>query len=594
MRIFNFSGIKNRLKEKMDITPFWIELFLLIALVLIFTTSVMSVTYFIRNRSMVISNQKRTSREILELKMTNLEDYLEDLADFSLLPVFDSTFYSNLQSQRKLSDSTLKNVQNSVRTFFYTRKDLLSYHIHLLNQRKTIGRSYGQSFFNRHETMEELKEGELYQTCKESDYNYAVLPSNVKGAVFRYGHAMIRLPDREIVALVEFDVKKEALKFLDENKGEESICLFDGKGRMLYTDLESYYRNDAAKIYNSGESSGYLTLNDKQYLTVFYKGAENLTLVSLIPVDVITAQLKKSQIISWFTGVLSLLLSFFFAYKIIRYLLRPLGTLAAMHSKVGSGEFSHIDIGGCLENKNLSDSYNYMIEQIQELIEKNYAAELNEKTSRLAALEAQVNPHFLYNTLQAIGTEALLNDEEKIYTMLVSLASNLRYSIKAPNSVPLCDEIKYTDNYIMLQQVRMGDRLKVTRKIDRDLLNTEVPKISIQPLVENSIKHGISGKKDSISIVIEVVKEEERLIIRVRDDGVGICDEELGSIRESFREQTITDSNIKIGIVNLYNRIKLMYKDSAELSIETSVVEPTYTEVSITLPLRNRVLQRGE
>ena len=131
----------------------------------------------------------------------------------------------------------------------------------------------------------------------------------------------------------------------------------------------------------------------------------------------------------------------------------------------------------------------------------------------------------------------------------------------------------------------MGERLKVTRKIDSGLLNTEVPKISIQPLVENSIKHGISGGKDSVSIIIEVVKEEEQLIIRVRDDGVGIRDEELRSIRESFREQTIMDSNIKIGIVNLYNRIKLMYKDSAELRIETSVTEPTYTEVSIILPL---------
>ncbi len=534
---------------------------------------------------MTIVHQKKTSEEILGLKMANLEAYLDELASFSLLPVYDGAIYSYLQSQQSLSDTALKSIQNEVRTYYYTRNDLLSYKLHLLNQNKTIGRSNGQKFFNRYETTGDIRSGELYRKCKESAIYCAVLPAGSKDAVFRYGHAMIRLPDREIVALTEFDVKKDALNFLSENKNDEEICLFDDSGRLLYTSLEKAELKGTEDIYAKVKQDDRLTLNDKQYLAINFEGGKGLCLVSLIPEDTITSQIKKSQMIVIMTGVLSLLLSFFFAYKFIRYLSRPLGTLAAMHSRVGSGDFSRIDIGGCLENANLSNSYNYMIDQIQELIEKNYAAELNEKTAKLTALEAQINPHFLYNTLQAIGTEALMNDEDKIYTMLVSLASNLRYSIKAPNEVSLCDEIKYTENYIMLQQVRMGDKLTVTRKIDDSLLSVKVPKISIQPLVENSIKHGISGVKDSIAITIEVMRDGDRLMIKVLDDGVGIADSELREIRESLHEQTLTDSNIKIGIVNLYNRIKIMYKDNAELIIDSSVTEPTYTSVSMILPI---------
>lgn len=110
------------------------------------------------------------------------------------------------------------------------------------------------------------------------------------------------------------------------------------------------------------------------------------------------------------------------------------------------------------------------------MIETNYISSINEKNSRLQALEAQLNPHFLYNTLQAIATEALLADCQEIYDMIVSLSANLRYTIKGGELVSLQEELDYVDRYILLQKTRLGGRLEVTKKINPKVNLAVIPK----------------------------------------------------------------------------------------------------------------------
>lgn len=135
---------------------------------------------------------------------------------------------------------------------------------------------------------------------------------------------------------------------------------------------------------------------------------------------------------------------------IVRLTTAPLTAFSRRMKEVGNGNFSPIEEnGGSRELLALSRSFNEMVSHIDELINQNYVSEINEKTARLAALEAQLNPHFLYNTLQAIGTEALLNDQPQINRMLASLAANLRYSIKSGDPVRLkdgnclCEQLHY-------------------------------------------------------------------------------------------------------------------------------------------------------
>ena len=223
-----------------------------------------------------------------------------------------------------------------------------------------------------------------------------------------------------------------------------------------------------------------------------------------------------------------------------------------------------------------------MVSHIDELINQNYVSEINEKTARLAALEAQLNPHFLYNTLQAIGTEALLNDQPQINRMLASLAANLRYSIKGGDPVRLKDEIVYVNNYIMLQKIRFEERLHVQIGISGEYDNFLIPKISIQTLVENSILHGFDDTTESISIHIRASRKGDLLQIQVTDDGCGIDEPHLKELKSEFQNYLTPGHIGKIGLANLYSRLQILYQGKASLEIESSPHQGT--SVTLLLP----------
>jgi two-component system sensor histidine kinase YesM len=268
-------------------------------------------------------------------------------------------------------------------------------------------------------------------------------------------------------------------------------------------------------------------------------------------------------------------------FMIIRYFTASLTVIARKQKDVGAGDLSQIRVAGCRETTELNESFNEMTRHINELIEQNYVSSLNEKTARLAALEAQINPHYLYNTLQAIGSEALMNDQPGIYTMLTDLASNLRYSIKADNLVTLKDEMQYVDSYIALMKIRLQDKLTVEQSVAPETLGAIIPKISIQSIVENSLAHGFSGDVTSIRIRIETNFTGDYLVVNITDNGRGISAEDLAKLRGSFRRQTLQDPGRGIGLANLYSRIQLLYDGDADILIKSRTGEDSFTSVTM-------------
>ena len=166
--------------------------------------------------------------------------------------------------------------------------------------------------------------------------------------------------------------------------------------------------------------------------------------------------------------------------------------------------------------------------------------------------------------------------------MITSLASNLRYTIKSEDLVPLKNEMVYVNNYIYLQKIRMDDNLQVNIRIDPDTEEFLIPKISIQTLVENSIIHGISPATGSIQIDISVKRVENYIHICVRDNGNGIPQEQLSLLYADFERQDKTGSTGGIGLVNLYTRLKLLYPQPATLDIRSKPGK--YTEILLVLP----------
>ena len=166
--------------------------------------------------------------------------------------------------------------------------------------------------------------------------------------------------------------------------------------------------------------------------------------------------------------------------------------------------------------------------------------------------------------------------------MITALASNLRYTIKDSDLVSLRREMQYVTNYIFLQKMRRTDTLHFSRDIEKGLEAFLVPKISLHTLVENSIIHGAGKNTGPITIHICARREEERLILRVRDNGCGIPKNRLDEVRKNLAGQKLSGAGNSIGLANLYIRLQLLYDGPAVMQIDSE--EGSYTEVTLTLP----------
>ena len=231
--------------------------------------------------------------------------------------------------------------------------------------------------------------------------------------------------------------------------------------------------------------------------------------------------------------------------------------------------------------------------KIQEMLDKQQRFNMSKKQAEFLALQNQINPHFLYNTLEGIRSEALCSGMDGVAEMTEALATFFRYTISnVDNLVTLEDELSNIENYYIIQQYRFGDRLSMEITYDDgdlDVLNLRLPKLTLQPIVENSIYHGIERKIDKGKLEIKIQTTNSRLIIIVSDDGLGIGREMLDELNAKLITASIDDIDSKrdkrggIAIINVNNRIKLLFGDEFGIHIYSKL--GVGTDVVVTLPL---------
>ncbi|PXX53703.1 histidine kinase/DNA gyrase B/HSP90-like ATPase [Hungatella effluvii] len=236
------------------------------------------------------------------------------------------------------------------------------------------------------------------------------------------------------------------------------------------------------------------------------------------------------------------------------------------------------------------------LSELEEKLQDEYSVRMVDKQAKLSALQSQINPHFLYNTLECIRSEALLYDCDSIARMAKALASFFRYSIsKKENIVTLREEFNNIENYFLIQSYRFDDKFSfeiLAAPEDREAYSCLIPKLSLQPIVENAIFHGLETKPDKGKVTIRVEMTEKNVIIIVSDDGVGIGREELERMRDSLKNsKKETDKERKtsgergngIALTNVSQRIKLIFGDDYGLNLYST--KGIGTDVEIILPI---------
>lgn len=276
------------------------------------------------------------------------------------------------------------------------------------------------------------------------------------------------------------------------------------------------------------------------------------------------------------------LLSLLLAALISRHISTPIRRLERSMKKVEEGNLdTRVEVSSSDEIGRLSRAFNRMAYQIQELMNQNSAVHEMKRRSELQALQAQINPHFLYNTLDSIVWMAEGGKNREVVYMTTALAKLFRISLSnGKDLVPLSDEAEHIRSYLEIQKMRYGDQLDYSIEIDSELSGCKVLKVLLQPIVENAIYHGIKNKTGIGMIRIFGHRYEDLLLLQISDNGLGMAPETLLTLFEAKRTVSKTGG---IGIRNVDERIKLYFGQAYGLKIES---EPNIgTTVYVTLPI---------
>lgn len=292
---------------------------------------------------------------------------------------------------------------------------------------------------------------------------------------------------------------------------------------------------------------------------------------------------RRVEMISIIAILLVTASALIFSFYIPESISKPINNLVEVTEKISKGDLSvrAVNIDADTEVGVLSESMNSMIDKINLLLEQIKEEQIHIREAELELLQAQINPHFLYNTLDAIVWLAEGGKQKEVASMVKSLSQFFRISLsRGRDSISLSEEIEHAGSYLEIQQFRYRDILTYDIDIPEEYRSCILPKITIQPLIENAIYHGIKTKRGGGRIRIYAKSEDENLAIYVEDNGMGMSEERLDEVMNGIRSESPGEHSI-YGLYNVNERLRLKFGNEYGLSIESEYGKSTTVKILI-------------
>jgi two-component system sensor histidine kinase YesM len=296
------------------------------------------------------------------------------------------------------------------------------------------------------------------------------------------------------------------------------------------------------------------------------------------------------------TVIVTLLTAYLLAIGFASSIVRPVKKLQFFMKRVKEGDFTaRAAIESMDEVGHLTNDFNRMVEKLQILMDEIYLSKLREsdlslrqKETELKVLQSQINPHFLYNSLETVRGMALEQNMDNIATLVASLARLLRYNLNnASPIVTLQDEIAICEMYLKIQKFRFEEKFNYRFEVPDWAWQERIAKFSLQPIVENCVIHGIEPGLEHVTIHIRVYRVSgDCYAVCVQDNGIGLTPGRLAAIQKDLREKDVLSGGSHIGIVNVHRRIHYLFGDQFGLQMESN--RGAGTSVSVMLPLQNK------
>lgn len=361
-------------------------------------------------------------------------------------------------------------------------------------------------------------------------------------------------------------------------------------GYKAGTFLDSDFRK---KVFQIQEGKKLYLQDPYRYLSYSETAGEyQLRVISSVPVELVVINSNYIMVTTFAVAVAAVLICLVLSPLIIRGLTKPLSAIINTMNKVRRGDTAaRVTVKNNDEFGYIGKNLNTMLDNLNELYQKDLQKQNRLRLAELKALHSQINPHFLYNTLDSIKWLAKLNGINDIVVIVSQLGRLLKNSIHNQRDiVQIAEEMSLIGSYISIQKVRYSNKFNVDIEVDESIMLCEVPKLIIQPIVENAIIHGIEDKIGEARLTIKGWKENGRIIFEIIDDGVGMSKDELDGIRNSVLDEDMGKSSI--GLANVDKRIKLYYGE--EYGLFMSSEENVGTVMRLVMPYTERQQDRIE
>lgn len=595
----------------------------LIAFMLIATTlpllASISMT-FIQTKTALREQAVEENKRLIYQASTNLNNYVDNVARASLAVYNDPNFLRNLAKipgdYRAVAEvyTTLQTIRAAVPDVFQ-----LYLHSFAANQSTLITNP-----FPKREERKQAYSGSLHgKTGGDSPdiwvesahmshtYGFkAASPDDPARTVITLHRVIKDIPSTERLGVLAIDLNMNTIAAICGrlyDPAKEQIYVVDGQNQIIYQGRSEVNHTDAlreetASELNIARSSAGTAQNvaghfeqDRSMYVYQQLGSTyaDWTIVKQIPNETLYARATtltwNNAMIAIAALVLVIVATLFISIRITG----PLKQLMRYMNQIQAGRL-HVDIH--LSSRDefgvLARHFRDMMDTVNNLILREYRLEIANKTNQLKALQAQIHPHFLYNTLQSIGTLALQQQGQRAYTLLSSLSKMLRYSMRDQTCVTLREEAEHARLYLELQKERFGDRLEVDLDFAEDTLSVKMPRMTLQPLIENYFKHGadIQPGKGHISLSSRRINDHW-IEIELNNNGPSIPEDKLLEIRGWLHQSHTTtglstqesDESESIGLRNVIRRLQLNSHPGHSARLEINNQEPNGVKITVKL-----------
>lgn len=596
--------MKNLLSKAGRIGLVW-QITIAFSLIMIIPATLIANTYNTAFKTTLMEEASRGMQEKLDDISQNIHLHLQSVNSMLDQLEFTQEFYYFLDDENTLSakemnyymfqaQAELTNINNAYPNFFQHISIFSSnpdtcfgsgwaYSIEDLVYREYFGEIFDSSALQIYGNVR-------YQQYDESnprinnmaDQNTLIFPSYRK---------IYSLNNGKCIGVVEVDIRLSKLvegPVPTPQNSTYKVFVFNHNNQLMYASDPSLF--NTFSIIDIPDDSGVITLTfeGKEYLFAYERCPETRLLKTVaIEKDTLLQSSTRMQWMLGFGAVASVLFLACFANIIARILLKRLRDMDLMIEKIEQGDFNvSVKESGFNEISRIATSFNRMASRLQTVMQHMVEKENAQKEAELRALQAQINPHFLYNTLENMRMQCEIDEYYTVGDSLASLGELLRYSMQWESpQVSLEREVKHLKNYVALLQMRFTSQFTCTINIAEGLETISVPKMILQPLVENCFSHGFKNKPAPWFISVTAALVDDKVLLVVTDNGNGIPKQRLQHIRLALAQETphLTSGNDKtsIGLVNVQQRILLSCPLGSNLTINSTLGQGTSVVVEI-------------